>query len=125
MGTISVYLCDDVAAMRLVVRTVLELEEGIAVVGEAGDGRTAIAEVARLRPDVLVLDLSLPELDGLEVLEALESAAPATRVVVFSGYPSRQLEEAALARGARRYIEKGTAIEAISRAVREVAAEAA
>ena len=125
MGGIRVYLCDDVAALRLVTRTVLELEPGVEVVGEAGDGRTALAEVERLRPDVLVLDLSLPELDGLEVLEQLAQVSPETRVVVFSGYPRDQLGAAALARGARRYVEKGADIEEVARAVREVAAEAA
>jgi len=125
MGGIRVYLCDDVAALRLVTRTVLELEPGLEVVGEAGDGRTALAEVARLKPDVLVLDLSLPELDGLEVLEQLTRVSPGTRVVVFSGYPRDQLAAAALARGARRYVEKGADIDEVARAVREVAAEAA
>ena len=68
---IRVYLCDDVPALRLVLRTVLELDADIVVVGESGDGRTALEDLARLRPDVLVLDLSLPELDGLEVLDEL------------------------------------------------------
>lgn len=125
LGTTTVYLCDDVAAMRLVVRTVLELEPGLLVVGEAGDGRTALDEVERLQPDVLVLDLSLPELDGLEVLEELGARSPGTRVVVFSGFSAEQLGAAALARGARRYLEKGIEIDAVARAVREVAAEAA
>jgi len=125
MGGIRVYLCDDVAALRLVTRTVLELEEGIEVVGESGDGRTALLEVPALAPDVLVLDLSLPELDGLEVLEQLAHLAPATRTVVFSGYPAEQLSAAALGRGARRYLEKGIEISEVARAVREVAGEAA
>jgi DNA-binding NarL/FixJ family response regulator len=121
VGSIRVYLCDDVAALRLVTRTVLELEPRVTVVGEAGDGRTAAREVADLQPDVLVLDLSLPELDGLEVLEELARTAPATRIVVFSGYPAQQLAEAALARGARRYVEKGVDITEVARAVLEVA----
>ena len=125
MAGIRVYLCDDVAALRLVTRTVLELEPGVEVVGEAGDGRTALADVERLKPDVLVLDLSLPELDGLEVLEELARVSPGTRVVVFSGYPEEQLGAAALARGARRYVEKGADIDEVARAVRAVAAEAA
>src|SRR5918999_65606 len=104
----SVYICDDVAAMRLVVRTVLELDGDLEVVGEAGDGRTALDEVERLRPDVLVLDLSLPERDGLEVLEEIAARSPQTRIVVFSGYAAEQLEAPVLARGASRYVEKGT-----------------
>lgn len=123
MRTIGVYLCDDVAALRLVLRTVLELDADIEVVGESGDGRTALLEVEQLQPDVLVLDLSLPELDGLEVLEELAARAPSTRVVVFSGYPSSQLADAALARGARRYLEKGVEIESVARAVHDVAEE--
>lgn len=114
------YLCDDVAALRLVLRTVLELE-GCEIVGECGDGASAVQDVVELEPDVLLLDLSLPELDGLEVLEALRERAPGVKVVVFSGYPTAQLEEAALARGARRYLEKGIDLEAVATAVREVA----
>jgi len=122
---IRVYLCDDVPALRLVLRTVLELDADIVVVGESGDGRTALEDLARLRPDVLVLDLSLPELDGLEVLDELGACSPRTRVVVFSGYPDGQLGEAARSRGAMRYIEKGTDIELVARYVREVAREEA
>ena len=125
MDRIGVYLCDDVAALRLVLRTVLELEPAISVVGESGDGEIALAEVEQLRPDVVVLDLSLPGRDGLEVLERLAGRSVRTRVIVFSGYPREQLEEAALARGARRYLEKGTELEAVVHAIREVAAEAA
>ena len=122
---IQVYLCDDVPALRLVLRTVLELDGDVVVVGESGDGRTALEEIGRLRPDVLVLDLSLPELDGLEVLDELGARSPLTRVVVFSGYPEGQLGGAARSRGARRYVEKGTDIDLVARYVREVAAEAA
>jgi len=119
------YLCDDVPALRLVLRTVLELDGDVEIVGESGDGRTALEDLSRLRPDVLVLDLSLPELDGLEVLEELSARSPETRVVVFSGYPERQLGDAARRRGACRYIEKGTDVELVARYVREVAQEAA
>lgn len=119
MAKIRVYLCDDVAALRLVLRTVLELE-GCEIVGECGDGASAVEDVVELEPDVLLLDLSLPELDGLEVLEALRERAPEVKVVVFSGYPTAQLAEAALARGAKRYLEKGVDLEAVANAVREV-----
>jgi DNA-binding NarL/FixJ family response regulator len=72
---------------------------------------------------VLLLDLSLPELDGLEVLEQIAGVAPETQVVVFSGYPEEQLAEAALARGARRYLEKGADLDLVARQLREVALE--
>jgi len=122
---ISVYICDDVASLRLVIRTVLELDGDVRVVGEAGDGLTALQDVERLRPDVVVLDLSLPERDGLEVLEALATLSPQTRIIVFSGYAAEQLEATALSLGAHRYVEKGTAITVVADAVREAAKEAA
>jgi DNA-binding NarL/FixJ family response regulator len=121
VGRTTVYLCDDVAAMRLLLRAVLEAYDDVEIVGEAGDGRTALDDVRRLRPDVLVLDISLPELDGLEVLEELAVSAPETRVVVFSGFSADQLEAAVLARGAQCYIEKGADIEHVAHAVRHVA----
>ncbi|HXH88011.1 MAG TPA: response regulator transcription factor [Gaiellaceae bacterium] len=124
MDRIEVYLCDDVAALRLVVRTVLELEPSITVVGEAGDGEVAIQELGRLRPDVLVLDLSLPGRDGLEILEVMPDLSPRTKVIVFSGYPRGPVAESALARGAKRYLEKGVDMDAVVAAVLEVAAEA-
>lgn len=113
------------AALRLVIRTVLELDDGVRVVGEAGDGLTALEEVERLRPDVIVLDLSLPERDGLEVIEALAARSPQTRIVVFSGYPAEQLEATAMSLGAHRYVEKGTAIAGVAAAVRDAMKEAA
>lgn len=125
MDRIEVYLCDDVAALRLVLRTVLELEPSISVVGESGDGEVALAEIEELQPDIALLDLSLPGRDGLELLELLSRRSVRTRVIVFSGYPREQLEEAALARGARRYLEKGVELEAVVEAIREVAVEAA
>jgi DNA-binding NarL/FixJ family response regulator len=118
---IAVYLCDDVAGLRLLLRTVLELEHGMEVVGESGDGRTALADVQRLRPDVLVLDLSLPELDGLEVLEGLRQHAAPTRTVVFSGYSDARVRTRALEAGASRYVEKGAPIEDVVAAIRELA----
>lgn len=122
---VTVYLCDDVAALRLVLRTLFELDGSFDVVGEASDGRTAVAEILRLRPHVVVLDLSLPELDGLEVLEAIRKSAPEVRTVVFTGYPETELGPAAAALGARRYVEKGVDIDRVAEAVREVAAEPA
>ena len=118
---IRVYLLDDVPAMRLVLRTVLELD-GIEVVGEAGDGATGVEEIARLRPDVVVLDLSMPGLDGLEAIPLIQERSPGTAIVVFSGYARSQMGETVLALNADRYIEKGEPIEHVRDAVLELAA---
>jgi DNA-binding NarL/FixJ family response regulator len=118
---IRVFLLDDVPAMRLVLRTVLELD-GIEVVGESGDGAAGIDEVARLQPDVVVLDLSMPGIDGLEAIPLIHERAPETRIVVFSGFSRAQMGELALSRKAERYVEKGEPLELVRDAVLELAA---
>ena len=81
----DVLLVDDVEALRRLVRRALQLRGGFEVVAEAADGRTAIEAAAKLQPDVVVLDLGLPDLAGRDVLTMLRVAAPDMRVVVFTG----------------------------------------
>jgi CheY-like chemotaxis protein len=81
----AVLLVDDVEELRFLVRQALRLRGGFDVVAEAGDGRTAIEAAATLQPDVVVLDLGLPDLAGRDVLSMLRLAAPEMRVVVFTG----------------------------------------
>ena len=118
---IRVVLIDDVAAMRLVLRTVLELD-GIEVVGEAEDGLDGVEQVARLQPDVVVLDLSMPRLDGLEAITRIHELSPATQIVIFSGLARAQMAAAALSRKASRYVEKGEPLEHVRDAILELAA---
>ncbi|GAA1789360.1 response regulator transcription factor [Nocardioides hankookensis] len=82
---IRVLLVDDVVEVRRLVRTSLRFRGGFEVVGEAADGAEAVRLVAQLRPDVVVLDLGLPDIAGQEVLARIRAEAPATKVVVFSG----------------------------------------
>lgn len=119
-GRISVFLCDDVAAIRALLRLVLEDDPGIEVVGEAGDGLTGVEEIARLQPDVALLDLSMPGIDGLEAIPLIRERSPRTRIVVFSGYSAEQMGANALGRKASVYIEKGAPLEHVLRAVREL-----
>lgn len=111
-----VLLCDDCVPVRELVRLVLELE-GIEVVGEVGDGCSAIEEAGRCQPDVVLLDLSMPAMDGLEALPEIRRAAPETKVVVLSGFDSPVIVERALELGAVRYVEKGGPPEDIVAAV--------
>jgi DNA-binding NarL/FixJ family response regulator len=115
-----VLLCDDCARVRELVRLVLELE-GIQVVGEAGDGGAAIEEAGRCQPDVVLLDLSMPSMDGLEALPEIRRVAPQARVVVLSGFDNPLIAERALELGAVRYVEKGARPEEIVAAVEEAA----
>ena len=82
---IRVLLVDDVVEVRRLVRTSLRFRDGFEVVGEASDGAEAVALAGRLRPDVVVLDLGLPDLAGREVLTRIREQAPEAKVVIFSG----------------------------------------
>jgi len=119
--TIGVFLCDDVPELRTLLRFGLEEDQRLKVVGEAGNAREAIAAIATLQPDVVLLDLSMPGMDGLEALPLVRSAAPAAAVIVFSGFAADRMREPALALGAARYLEKGEPLSAVRAAVREVA----
>ena len=118
---ISVFLCDDVQAFRSLMRFVLEEDPDIEVVGEAGDGRAGVDGVAAAQPDVVLLDLSMPVLDGLEAIPLMLDAAPGTRIVGLSGFTADRMRETMLAQGAVAYVEKGVDLEEIARTVREVA----
>src|SRR5688572_8029206 len=104
---IRVLLVDDVADMRLVVRTALQQVPGFEVVGEAGDGAAAIEAASATRPDLIVLDLSMPGVDGFEALPRLRQVSPRSQVVVLSGLPPRGAERRARSAGAVGFLEKG------------------
>jgi DNA-binding NarL/FixJ family response regulator len=117
---VRVVLCDDVAEMRLLLRETLEAEQGVEVVEEVGDGPACLEAVDRVRPDVLVLDLALPGLDGLEVLQRLRDVFPRMRVVVFSGFARSHMEAVVLRHGAGAYVQKGAPLEQVADAVRRL-----
>lgn len=119
---VSVYLLDDVPELRQLIRIVLEEAPELAVVGEAGDAAVGLEEIAELQPDVVVLDLSMPGMDGLEALPLIRRATPAAKVVVFSGFTEQRMAALAIDRGADRYIEKGMPIEDVRQAIVELTA---
>jgi DNA-binding NarL/FixJ family response regulator len=123
--SIRVVLCDDVTAFRALVRYSLEDVEGIEVVGEAADGCEGVRQVADLQPDVILLDLSMPELDGLEAIPAMRESSPHTRIVALSGFTADRMAEPVMACGAKAYLEKGVEIEEIVATIRDVYAAAA
>jgi DNA-binding NarL/FixJ family response regulator len=106
-GPFRVVLADDYADMRALVRLALERSGRFEVVGEAPDGAEAIEQARAHQPDLLLLDLSMPVLSGIEALPRIREAAPATKVVVLSGFGSAQMEPMAIAGGAVGYLEKG------------------
>jgi DNA-binding NarL/FixJ family response regulator len=118
---IRVLICDDVAELRQLLRDLLADDPRMDVVGEAGNGRDCVVLAGQLRPDVVLLDLSMPDMDGLEVIPRLAKVSPDAGIVVFSGFVADRIGELALSLGADRYVEKGTALDMLANAVREVA----
>ena len=114
-----VYLADDVAAIRTLWRIFIEEDPTMEVVGEASDGGEALVGVEELRPDVLVLDLSMPERDGLEVIPVVRTACPETAIVVASSFSGARMAPQALRLGAAAYFEKGGPAGELRRMIRE------
>ena len=119
---IRVYLCDDAPHLRALLRTFLEWGGDVDVVGEAGDGEGLADAVREVAADVVLLDLSMPRVDGLEALVDLRAADPDLGIVVLSGFEPTRMEARALALGADRYLEKAAGMEDVRATVRAVAA---
>ena len=103
-----VVLCDDHEIVREAIKARMANAEDVEIVGEAADGEKAIAGVRETAPDVLVLDLSMPNVDGLEVIRALRAEMPQVRIVVASGFAASRLAPLAMDLGAAAYFEKGS-----------------
>jgi DNA-binding NarL/FixJ family response regulator len=118
---IRVVLVDDVPELRLLVRITLEDDPEIEVVGEANNGRDGVAIVHDTQPDLVLLDLSMPDMDGLEAIPLIRAASENARVVVLSGHEAGRVSLEALGQGASRYINKASGLEQIPLIVHEVA----
>ena len=108
-------LVDDAADLRLLVRVALERDSRFHVVAEGGTGRAAVELARRHRPKLMLLDVSMPEMDGLTALPLVREASPETKVVMFSGFHALGLAPAAMELGAVGYIEKRLPIVQLSR----------
>ena len=106
---ITAVVADDHSIVRQGLRSLLEGEESCRVVGEAADGLTAIDLIERLQPDVAVLDLQMPDLDGLEVARRAQDKSPATRVIILSMHGAEPFVLKALQYGVSGYVLKGSA----------------
>ncbi|MDP2181733.1 MAG: response regulator transcription factor [Actinomycetota bacterium] len=121
MSHIRVFIADDHELVRLALRTLLEAEPDIEVVGEAPDGVQAIEGVNETKPDVLLLDMRMPEADGVEVCSRLSESCASTHILVLTSYDDDDEVFGVLAAGASGYILKDTRSETVVQAVRSVA----
>jgi two-component system, NarL family, response regulator LiaR len=119
---IRVLLVDDHAVVREGLRAFLELQEGIAVVGEAADGIEAIEGATRLCPDVILMDLVMPELDGVSAMRSLRERLPEARVIVLTSFLDDDKLLPALRAGAAGYLLKNAEPQEVARAIRAASA---
>jgi len=118
--TIRVFLCDDVTEMRDMVRVALEQEPDLEVVGEASDGEGAARGVDEHHPDVILLDVSMPRVDGLEAIRRIRASSPETAILVLSGFERETMADKAIGLGADAYLEKRASLNEIRDTLRSV-----
>jgi DNA-binding NarL/FixJ family response regulator len=119
---VSVMLADDHAVVRDGLRALLEGGNDLQVVGVAGNGREAVTEALRLRPDIVIMDIAMPELDGVEATRRIVEKSPETRVLILSMYLSAEHIYRALQAGAQGYVLKESAGEEVVDAIRALRA---
>jgi NarL family two-component system response regulator LiaR len=117
-GAIRVLLVDDHAVVREGLRTFLDLQDGLEVVGEAEDGHQAVREAERLKPDVILMDLVMPKLDGVGAMRALRQRLPDARVIVLTSFADDEKLLPAIQAGAAGYLLKNVQPKELARAVR-------
>jgi len=118
---ITVLIVDDHAVVRRGIRALLEAEGGFAVVGEAGSGGEAVLLAADLVPDVALMDLVMPEMDGVRATRLLRERSPRTQVIVLTSYHEDEHIFPAIRAGALSYLLKGVGLEELTAAVRKAA----
>lgn len=120
MKKIRILIADDHGLVRRGVRAVLQARRDWRVVGEAANGREAVEKAIELKPDVAVVDISMPELDGVEVVRQTREAVPDTKILVLTMHESDQMVQRALEAGAHGYLLKSDLTECLVKAVKSV-----
>jgi DNA-binding NarL/FixJ family response regulator len=118
--TIQIFLADDHAILRDGLRSLLETYADLRVVGEAADGRQTVQQTLRLHPEVVVMDIVMPELNGIEAAQQIRQAAPASQVIILSMYATTEHIQRAFQAGARGYVLKESVGTELVEAIRTV-----
>jgi len=120
MKTLRILIADDHGLVRRGARAILSSRRGWKVVGEAANGREAVEKAIELKPDVAVIDIGMPDLDGIEVARQIRATVPDTKVLVLTMHESDQMVRRALAAGAHGYVLKSDLTEILPKAVKVV-----
>jgi DNA-binding NarL/FixJ family response regulator len=117
---IKVLIVDNLAHVRQSLKTLLRLTKDIKIVGEAANGLEAVQMAERFRPDIVIMDLKMPEMDGFEATRQIKSRYLAGGVIVLTLYGSQHNRERAANAGADAFIEKDAAVDTLEKKIREV-----
>jgi NarL family two-component system response regulator LiaR len=120
MNGISVLLAEDHVITRQGIRRLLEDERGLTVIGEAGDGEEAVQMVTEMKPDVVIMDIAMPKLNGIEATRQIKLIHPRTAVLILSAYDDDEYVFALLKAGAAGYLLKSVSGDELTRAIRAV-----
>jgi DNA-binding NarL/FixJ family response regulator len=118
--SIKVFIADDHAMMREGLRLIIEAERDISVIGEAADGRQAVRLIQRLAPDVVIMDIAMPILNGIEATEQILNSKTFTQIIILSMHASKEHIFRALEAGAKGYLLKESAGKEMVKAIRAV-----
>jgi DNA-binding NarL/FixJ family response regulator len=118
---LRVFIADDHAILRDGLKSILNDHAGIEVVGEAEDGRDAVARVVRTKPDVVIMDITMPELNGIEATRRIRASCPSAKILMLSRHRSAEYVHQALRAGASGYLHKNATSAELVRAVMKIA----
>jgi DNA-binding NarL/FixJ family response regulator len=123
MKTTRVLIVDDVPQVRRELRTLLPLLDDIAIVGEAADGQSAIELAASLQPDVILMDIEMPIVDGITATRSIKQANPATRIIILSIHNDAAMRASARSAGADDFVDKGAPLATLLQAIKTTSSE--
>jgi YesN/AraC family two-component response regulator len=122
MSPCRVLIADDTPDIRMMLRWSLEPDERFEVVGEAENGAEAVRIATEQHPDVVILDLAMPVMDGLQAIPEIKKNSPKTKIIILSAFESGSMSEEAISRGADAYMEKGRPFDEITELLVELCA---
>jgi len=120
---LKIVIADDSDAVRIRVRELISEVENVTIVGEASNGDEALELFKSLRPDVLILDIRMPETNGIQTLEALKRNGAEAAVIVLTSFPNRHYRERCLQAGAAYFFDKATEFEQVAEVLRQLTSD--